>query len=170
MGSNLSIIPQDPVLFSNTVRYNLDPFNTASDEEIWTALRKVNLADVISKLSDGLLEQVAEGGENFSQGQRQLLCIARSLLRKPKILVMDEATASIDNATDEIIQKMIRENFKDATVLTIAHRLNTFLDSDRILVLDDGFISEFDTPEKLKRKENGLFKSMIDKSRASKGS
>ncbi len=167
---NLSIIPQDPVMFSNTVRYNIDPFGNATESDILEVLQKVNLSEVISALPGGLDEQVAEGGENFSQGQRQLLCIARSLLRKPRILVMDEATASIDNATDEIIQKMIRENFKDATVLTIAHRLNTILDSDRILVLDDGFISEFDTPEKLKRKENGLFKSMIDKSRASKES
>merc|ERR1711992_375285 len=107
---------------------------------------------------------VAEGGENFSQGQRQLLCIARSLLRKPKILVMDEATASIDNETDAMIQRMIRENFQDATVLTIAHRLNTIMDSDRILVLDDGKIVELDTPENLIAKESGEFKSMVEKS------
>merc|ERR1711957_544227 len=98
-------------------------------------------------MGNGLNDIVAEGGENFSQGQRQLLCIARSLLRKPKILVMDEATASIDNETDAIIQRMIRENFQDATVLTIAHRLNTIMDSDRILVLDNGHIAELDTPE-----------------------
>ena len=116
----------------------------------------------------GLESTVAEYGENMSQGQRQLLCIARSLLRKPKILVMDEATASIDNATDALIQQMIRENFKDATVLTIAHRLNTILDSDRILVLDDGKIAEFDTPEKLRKKQDGIFRSMVDKSRATK--
>jgi ATP-binding cassette, subfamily C (CFTR/MRP), member 1 len=163
---NISIIPQDPVMFSNTVRYNLDPFATASDEELWNVLKKVQMGEAIAALPKGLDEEVAEGGENFSQGQRQLLCIARSLLRKPKILVMDEATASIDNETDATIQRMIRENFQDATVLTIAHRLNTIMDSDRILVLDDGHIAELDTPEKLLAKENGHFKTMVEKSRA----
>jgi ABC-type multidrug transport system fused ATPase/permease subunit len=162
---NLSIIPQDPVMFSNTVRYNMDPFATASDEELWDVLKKVQLGEVIAVLPKGLDEEVAEGGENFSQGQRQLLCIARSLLRKPKILVMDEATASIDNETDAAIQEMIRENFKDATVLTIAHRLNTIMDSDRILVLDDGRIAELDTPANLLAKEQGHFKAMVQKSR-----
>jgi len=165
---NLSIIPQDPVMFSNTVRYNIDPFGDKTETELWDVLQKVQLAEVIAALPDGLNDQVAEGGENFSQGQRQLLCIARSLLRKPKILIMDEATASIDNTTDSIIQKMIRENFKDATVLTIAHRLNTILDSDRILVFDDGIIAEFDTPSNLLKRPNGVFKGMVDKSRKSK--
>lgn len=164
----LSIIPQDPVMFSNTVRYNIDPFGTSTESEIMVVLEKVQLLDVINALPDGLDEMVAEGGENFSQGQRQLLCIARSLLRKPKILVMDEATASIDNATDAAIQEMIRENFKDATVLTIAHRLNTILDSDRVLVLDDGRIAEFDTPQNLRNKPDGIFKSMVEKSRSAK--
>lgn len=163
---NISIIPQDPVMFSNSVRYNLDPFATATDEELWEVLQKVQLAEVIAMLPKNLDEEVAEGGENFSQGQRQLLCIARSLLRNPKILVMDEATASIDNETDAVIQKMIRENFQDATVLTIAHRLNTIMDSDRILVLDDGRIAELDTPENLLAKEEGHFKAMVQKSRA----
>ena len=161
---NLSIIPQDPVMFSNTVRYNLDPFGTATDEELWAVLDKVELGEVIRELEFGLDEEVAEGGENFSQGQRQLLCIARSLLRNPKVLVMDEATASIDNTTDALIQKMIRENFADATVLTIAHRLNTIMDSDRVLVLDDGRVVEFDTPEALLSRKDGYFKSMVDKS------
>ena len=165
--SNLSIIPQDPVMFSNTVRYNIDPFGQATDSEIMDVLAKVELTDFINSLPEGLDESVAEGGENFSQGQRQLLCIARSLLRKPKILVMDEATASIDNATDALIQNMIRENFADATVLTIAHRLNTILDSDRVLVLDDGRVAEFDTPKALQNKPNGIFRGMVEKSRAS---
>ncbi len=156
-------------MFSNTVRYNLDPFATASDEELWDVLQKVSLGEVIAALPKGLDDEVAEGGENFSQGQRQLLCIARSLLRKPKILVMDEATASIDNETDAAIQEMIRENFRDATVLTIAHRLNTIMDSDRILVLDDGRIAEFDTPKNLLAKEDGHFKAMVDKSRVVHG-
>lgn len=166
---NLSIIPQDPVVFSNTVRYNLDPFHNASDEELWDVLKKVQMAEIIAALPGGLEEQVAEGGENFSQGQRQLLCIARSLLRKPKILVMDEATASIDNATDSAIQTMIRENFSEATVLTIAHRLNTIMDSDRVLVLDDGRIAEFDTPQALLKKEGGHFKAMVEKSQNAMG-
>jgi ATP-binding cassette, subfamily C (CFTR/MRP), member 1 len=165
--SNLSIIPQDPVMFSNTVRYNIDPFGQATDSEIMDVLAKVELTDFVNSLPEGLDEPVAEGGENFSQGQRQLLCIARSLLRKPTILVMDEATASIDNATDALIQKMIRENFADATVLTIAHRLNTILDSDRVLVLDDGRVAEFDTPKALQHMPNGIFRGMVEKSRSS---
>jgi ABC-type multidrug transport system fused ATPase/permease subunit len=163
---NVSIIPQDPVMFSNTIRYNLDPFGTKTDDELWEVLKKVEMGEPIAQLPKGLDDMVAEGGENFSQGQRQLLCIARSLLRQPKILVMDEATASIDNETDAIIQRMIRENFQDATVLTIAHRLNTIMDSDRILVLDDGNIAELDTPENLLAKESGHFKAMVEKSRA----
>lgn len=166
---NLSIIPQDPVMFSNTVRYNLDPFATKSDDELWDVLKKVRLGEVIAALPKGLDDEVAEGGENFSQGQRQLLCIGRSLLRQPKILVMDEATASIDNETDAAIQEMIRDNFADATVLTIAHRLNTIMDSDRILVLDDGRIAELDTPDNLLSKEGGHFRAMVEKSRAAHG-
>jgi ABC-type multidrug transport system fused ATPase/permease subunit len=166
---NMSIIPQDPVIFSNSVRYNLDPFEQCSDDELWEVLKQVELFDVISALQEGLYYQVAEGGENFSQGQRQLLCIARALLRKSKLLVMDEATASIDNATDATIQKMIRENFRDATVLTIAHRLNTILDSDRVLVLDDGRVAEFDAPDVLMEEEDSLFRIMVEKSREAKG-
>ncbi|KAL9189124.1 hypothetical protein ACHAXT_011614 [Thalassiosira profunda] len=162
---SLSIIPQDPVMFSNTVRYNLDPFEEKSEYDLWEALKKVQLAEAIAVMPGGLDEQVAEGGENFSQGQRQLLCIARSLLRKPKILVMDEATASIDNTTDASIQQMIRENFASATVLTIAHRLNTIMDSDRVLVLDDGNVAEFDSPSAL-ISQGGIFASMVEKSKS----
>jgi len=155
-------------MFSNTVRYNLDPFGDKSDVELWEVLKKVQLDEIIAALPLGLEDQVAEGGENYSQGQRQLLCIARSLLRNPKILVMDEATASIDNKTDADIQRMIRENFADATVLTIAHRLGTIMDSDRVLVLDDGRIAEFDTPAALLSKTDGIFKAMVDKSNDSR--
>lgn len=165
---NLSIIPQEPIIFSNTVRYNLDPFGTCTDDELWDVLKKVQMADFIAGLTGCLLEELKESS-SFSLGQMQLLCIARSLLRKPRILVMDEATASIDNETDAAIQKMIRENFNDATVLTIAHRLNTILDSDRVLVMDDGRVAEFDTPENLLQTDGSLFKAMIDKSRAVKG-
>ena len=163
---NLSIIPQDPVMFSNTIQYNLDPFEETSEYELWEVLKKVQLAETIAVLPGGLDEHVAEGGENFSQGQRQLLCIARSLLRKPQILVMDEATASIDNTTDALIQEMIRENFASATVLTIAHRLNTIMDSDRVLVLDDGNVAEFDTPSAL-ISQGGIFASLVEKSESS---
>ena len=166
--SNLSIIPQDPVLFSNSVRYNLDPFGLKSDEEIWEALRKVKLGDSIAALAKGLEEMVTEGGDNFSQGQRQLLCIARSLLRNPKILVMDEATASIDNTTDAAIQEMIRDNFAQATVLTIAHRLNTIMDSDRVLVLKDGRVAEFDTPGNLLSNSQSIFYGMVQEHRSKK--
>ena len=158
----LSIIPQEAVLFANTIRYNVDPFHEKTDDEIWVALEKVQLAGVVAAMADGLETQVTEGGENFSQGQRQLLCIARSLLRKPRILIMDEATASIDNATDADIQKMIRENFGDCTVLTIAHRLHTIADADRILVLDDGKLAEFDSPSALLAAD-GIYASMMRK-------
>lgn len=167
--SKLSIIPQDPVLFSNTVKYNLDPFNLATEDELWAVLEKVQLGTVIRELENGLDEKVAEGGENFSQGQRQLLCIARSVLRKPKILICDEATASIDNATDELIQLMIRENFKDSTVMTIAHRLGTVMDSDRVLVLHDGTIAEYDTPKVLMKKKGGFFRGMVERAEKSEG-
>merc|ERR1712070_529689 len=140
------------------------------DKEIWEALKKVNLDKFIEGLENGLQEQVTEGGENFSQGQRQLLCIARSVLRKPKILIMDEATASIDNNTDALIQDMVRSNFANATVLTIAHRLNTIMDSDRVLVLDNGHVAEFDTPSKLLSETSSIFYGMVEKSRTSKGS
>ena len=166
--SNISIIPQDPILFSNTVRYNLDPFKKATDDEIWNVLEKVQMNDVVAALPDGIEEQVSEGGENFSQGQRQLICIARSLLRNPKILVMDEATSSIDNSTDAAIQTMIRENFAGATVLTIAHRLNTIMDSDRVLILDNGRVAEYDSPQSLLQKEGGIFRGMVEKSRTAK--
>merc|ERR1719253_1585641 len=152
-------------MFSNTIRYNLDPFGTQSDEDLWNVLKKAEMGEAIAQLPKGLNDIVAEGGENFSQGQRQLLCIARSLLRKPKILVMDEATASIDNTTDAAIQQMIRENFASATVLTIAHRLNTIMDSDRVLVLDDGNVAEFDSPAAL-IDQGGIFASMVEKSKS----
>jgi len=125
----------------------------------------------VESLPGKLNEDVAEGGDNFSAGQRQLICIARALLRKPKVLVLDEATASIDNETDAMIQRMVRHAFKDCTVLTIAHRLHTIVDSDKILVLDQGNLAEYDSPQALlaKPEGEGLFKGLWEKHVASHG-
>ncbi|KAJ1988448.1 hypothetical protein GGI25_005269 [Coemansia spiralis] len=161
--SKLSIIPQDPVLFAGTVRENLDPFEEYADQDIWRALEHAHLAEFIHTKDEGLEFVVTQGGENFSVGQRQLICLARALLKRAKILVLDEATAAIDNSTDAIIQESIRKEFKDCTVLTIAHRLNTIIDSDMILVLDNGKAAEFDTPQSLLAKEDGLFKQLWTK-------
>jgi ABC-type multidrug transport system fused ATPase/permease subunit len=154
--SRIGIIPQEPVIFSVTIRFNLDPFDSFSDEELWSVLECVHMKETILSLPNGLLEAVSEGGENFSVGQRQLLCIARLLLRKPKVLVMDESTSSIDNETDALIQKMIRNKFDECTVLTIAHRLHTVIDSDRILVMDQGRVCQFENPKELTQRD-GLF-------------
>ncbi|XP_034960244.2 ATP-binding cassette sub-family C member 3 [Zootoca vivipara] len=147
--SKLTIIPQDPVLFSGTLRLNLDPFDRYSEEELWKALELSNLKRFVSSQPAMLNYECTEGGENLSVGQRQLVCLARALLRKTKILVLDEATAAIDLETDDLIQMTIRTQFEDCTVLTIAHRLNTIMDYTRVLVLEKGAIAEFDTPSRL---------------------
>ncbi|NXJ41958.1 MRP3 protein, partial [Ciconia maguari] len=157
--SRLTIIPQDPVLFSGTLRMNLDPFNKYSDEEIWKALELSHLKRFVSSQPSMLDYECAEGGENLSVGQRQLVCLARALLRKTRILILDEATAAIDLETDDLIQMTIRTQFEDCTVLTIAHRLNTIMDYTRVLVLDNGTIAEFDTPASLIASK-GIFYSM----------
>ncbi len=158
--SRLTIIPQDPVLFTGTVRFNLDPTSKSDDTEIWTALEHAHLKAYIQGLDDGLDTDVTEGGSNFSVGQRQLMCLARALLRKPKILVLDEATAAIDVETDDLIQKTIRREFNECTVITIAHRLNTIMDSDRIAVLSAGKVIEYDSPDALMAKEDSALASM----------
>ena len=158
--SKLSIIPQDPVLFTGSIRFNLDPFDKYSDKEIFESLEHAHLKQFVNSLEDGIQHQISEGGENLSVGQRQLICLARALLRKSKILVLDEATASVDFATDELVQKTIRSEFKDCTTITIAHRLNTVLDSNRILVIDNGQLKEYDTPSKLLKNKNSLFYKM----------
>uniref|UniRef100_A0AAY4BU55 Multidrug resistance-associated protein 1 n=1 Tax=Denticeps clupeoides TaxID=299321 RepID=A0AAY4BU55_9TELE len=157
--SRITIIPQDPVLFSGTLRMNLDPFDGYTDEEVWRTLELAHLKNFVSGLPDKLNHECAEGGENLSLGQRQLVCLARALLRKTKILVLDEATAAVDLETDNLIQSTIRTQFEDCTVLTIAHRLNTIMDYTRVLVLDKGQMAEFDSPASLLAKK-GLFYKM----------
>ncbi|KAK9886055.1 hypothetical protein WA026_014838 [Henosepilachna vigintioctopunctata] len=157
--SRLTIIPQEAVLFSGTLRKNLDPFDINSDEEIWKSLEQAHLKSFVEALPAGLSHSVTEGGENLSVGQKQLICLARALLRKTKVLILDEATAAVDLETDDLIQTTIRREFKNCTVLTIAHRLNTIMDSDRIIVLDKGLIEEFDTPQNLLRGPT-IFRSM----------
>lgn len=160
---SITIIPQDPVLFSGTLRLNLDPFEAYEDASVWQALKLSHLYDFVSGLEAGLQHPIAEGGDNLSVGQRQLVCLARALLKKTKILVLDEATAAVDLETDELIQGTIRQEFRDSTVLTIAHRLNTIMDYDKILVMDKGRLAEFDSVQNLLTKENGIFYSMVKK-------
>ncbi|XP_038059425.1 ATP-binding cassette sub-family C member 9-like [Patiria miniata] len=159
--SKLSIIPQDPVLFTGSVRINLDPEMKKSDDDLWQALEIAQLKEVVSQLEGGLDAKVTEGGENFSVGQRQLFCLARAFLRKSRILIMDEATASIDLETDKILQSVVATAFADRTVLTIAHRIATIMDSDSILVLDDGHLAEYGSPSELLANENGMFTSLV---------
>ncbi|KAL2478064.1 ABC transporter C family member 9 [Forsythia ovata] len=159
--SRLSIIPQDPTLFEGTVRGNLDPLEQYTDTAIWEALNKCQLGDVISQKGEKLETTVVENGENWSVGQRQLFCLGRALLKKSSILVLDEATASVDSATDGVIQKIITQEFKDRTVVTIAHRIHTVIDSDLVLVLSDGRVAEYDTPTKLLERENSFFSKLI---------
>ncbi|KAF3782031.1 ABC transporter C family member 2 [Nymphaea thermarum] len=157
----LGIIPQSPVLFSGTVRFNLDPFNEHNDADLWESLERAHLKDVIRRNPLGLDAEVSEAGENFSVGQRQLLSLARALLRRSKILVLDEATAAVDVGTDALIQKTIREEFRSCTMLIIAHRLNTIIDCDRVLLLNAGQVLEFDTPENLLSNESSAFSKMV---------
>uniref|UniRef100_A0A4W5LCQ0 ATP-binding cassette, sub-family C (CFTR/MRP), member 3 n=1 Tax=Hucho hucho TaxID=62062 RepID=A0A4W5LCQ0_9TELE len=157
--SKLTIIPQEPVLFSGSLRMNLDPFEKYSDGEVWKALELSHLNKFVSNQPAKLELECSEGGENLSVGQRQLVCLARALLRKTRILILDEATAAIDLETDDLIQSTIRTQFEDCTVFTIAHRLNTIMDYTRVLVLDKGQIAEFDTPTNLLF-QRGIFYGM----------
>jgi len=158
--SKLTIIPQDPVLFSGTLRFNLDPFNAYSDADIWRILEVSNLKTFVGGLAEQLEYEVIESGDNLSVGQRQLICLGRALLRKTKILILDEATAAVDMETDALIQETIRREFQDSTILTIAHRLNTIIDYDRILVLSAGEVAEFDTPQNLLDDKSSMFHIM----------
>lgn len=159
--SKISIIPQEPVLFSGTMRKNLDPFDEYSDNDLWKALEDVELKEAIQELNAGLNSQMSEGGSNFSVGQRQLVCLSRAILRNNRILVMDEATANVDPQTDALIQHTIRRKFADCTVLTIAHRLHTVMDSDKVLVMDAGTMKEFDHPFILLENQNGILYGMV---------
>ncbi|XP_018565535.1 probable multidrug resistance-associated protein lethal(2)03659 isoform X2 [Anoplophora glabripennis] len=159
--SRISIIPQEPVLFSGTLRENLDPFEEFNDEVMWNALEDVQLKKAINDLPDGLNHKISQDGSNFSVGQRQLLCLARAIIRNNKILVLDEATANVDPYTDVLIQNAIREKFPYCTVLTIAHRLHTIMDSDKVLVMDAGRVVEFDRPQTLLQNTDGVFYSLV---------
>ncbi|KAF9968871.1 hypothetical protein BGZ70_000015 [Mortierella alpina] len=157
---HLAIIPQDPTLFVGTVRDNLDPFNELEDADLWEALERAHLKAHISSLAGGLSFKVSQNGDNFSVGQRSLICLARALLRKTKILILDEATAAVDVETDELIQKTIRKEFADRSILTIAHRIKTVMDSNKILVLEQGRVVEFEAPAVLLQRPDSLFYSL----------
>ncbi|KAK5809909.1 hypothetical protein F5H01DRAFT_394469 [Linnemannia elongata] len=163
--SRLTIIPQEPFLFGDTIRLNLDPFGKYTDAEIWSALESASLKSYITTLSEGLSTVIENGGENMSLGQRQLMSLARAMLAKnTSLLCLDEATAAIDVETDNAIQRALRREFQNCTVLTIAHRINTIMDSDKILVLEQGHVAEFDSPSALLQKKDGLFYSLASQS------
>lgn len=166
--SKLAIVPQDPVLFNGTIRSNLDPPGKHDDAVLWDALHRVHMGSAIQGISGSIGEGghgldlvVNEKGNNFSAGERQLLSLARAILSGVKVVVLDEASASLDNHTDMLIQKTVREQLSDRTVLTIAHRLATIADSDRVLVIDAGEVVEFDTPRSLMER-GGYFARLVD--------
>lgn len=163
---SLSIIPQDPVLFRGTLMYNLDATGKASEYDAWVALEAASpeLARQYRESPNGLDSSIAEGGKNLSAGQRQLVCLARALLRKSKILVLDEATSSVDPQTDAQVQETIRKEFVDrgVSVITVAHRLDTVLGSDKIAVLGNGKIIEYGTPDDLLQIEKGQFRRLVE--------
>ncbi|XP_027166717.1 ABC transporter C family member 14-like [Coffea eugenioides] len=159
--SRFGIIPQEPVLFEGTVRSNIDPIGQYSDEEIWKSLERCQLKEVVAAKPDKLDSLVVDNGENWSVGQRQLLCLGRVMLKRSKLLFMDEATASVDSQTDGVIQKIIREDFSSRTIISIAHRIPTVMDCDRVLVIDAGKAKEFDKPSSLLEKPS-LFGALVE--------
>ena len=159
---SMAVITQDPVLFSGSLRRNLDPFSLYGDHDLWSALEEVQLKTLVQQLPNQLEYKLRESGSNFSIGERQLVCLARALLQKSKIIILDEATANVDYKTDRLIQEVIRNRFKDSTVLTIAHRLNTIMDYDKVLVMDQGRVVEFDKPEVLLQNNNGYFSRVVN--------
>ncbi|KAJ0102072.1 hypothetical protein Patl1_04257 [Pistacia atlantica] len=159
--SRLSIIPQDPTMFEGTVQSNVDPLEDYTDEQIWEALDKCQLGDEVRKKEWKLDSKVTENGENWSMGQRQLVCLGRVLLKKSKVLVLDEATASVDTATDNLIQQTLRQHFSDCTVITIAHRITSVIASDMVLLLNNGLIEEYDSPLKLLENKSSSFAQLV---------
>ena len=157
----ISVITQNPTLFSGPLRINLDPFSRFNDTEIWSVLEQVQMKSKIQELPGELYYELSESGNNFGVGERQLLCLARSLLNKNKIIVMDEATANVDFSTDRRIQETIRSKFQDCTVITIAHRLNTIIDYDKVLVMDKGTVVEFDKPNVLLQDKHGVLTELF---------
>ncbi|KAF1424621.1 Multidrug resistance-associated protein 7, partial [Spheniscus mendiculus] len=158
--SRLAIIPQDPFLFSGSIRENLDPQGKRTDAELHEVLEQCHLQDAVTQMG-GLDSELGERGKSLSVGQRQLVCLARALLTRAKVLCIDEATASVDQKTDQLLQQTIRQRFADKTVLTIAHRLNTILDSDRVLVMQAGRVAELDSPTRLSQKDGSLFQRLL---------
>ncbi|TYI53568.1 hypothetical protein E1A91_D11G013800v1 [Gossypium mustelinum] len=159
--SRFGIIPQDPTLFNGTVRYNLDPLSQHTDQEIWEVLDKCQLREAVQEKEEGLYSLVVEDGSNWSMGQRQLFCLGRALLRRSRVLVLDEATASIDNATDLILQRTICAEFADCTVISVAHRIPTVMDCTMVLAISDGKLMEYDEPTKLMEREGSLFGQLV---------
>ena len=156
----MAVITQDPVLFGGSLKKNMDPFSQYTDQQLWTALEEVQLKTVVQDLPGQLNFRLRESGTNLSVGERQLVCLARALVQRSKVIIMDEATANVDFKTDRLIQEVIRHKFRFSTVLTIAHRLNTIMDYDKVLVLDGGRVVEFDNPDVLIR-NGGLFAEMV---------
>lgn len=160
--SSLAIIPQDPVLFSGTMRSNLDPFNRHTNDELLGYLEKVQLMDTLNANGAGLEMRISENGTNLSVGERQLVCIARAMMRRAKVLILDEATSNIDNEMDGVIQKLLRGSaFAGCTIIAVAHRLETVIDCDRVLVLDKGVVMENDTPANLVEREGSRFNGLL---------
>uniref|UniRef100_A0A0E0G4Z8 Uncharacterized protein n=1 Tax=Oryza nivara TaxID=4536 RepID=A0A0E0G4Z8_ORYNI len=159
--TRLSIIPQDPVMFEGTLRNNIDPLEEYSDEQIWEALDSCHLGDEVRKNELKLDSAVTENGSNWSAGQRQLVCLGRVVLKKRKILVLDEATSSVDPITDNLIQKTLKQQFSECTVITIAHRITSVLDSEKVILLDNGKIAEDDSPAKLLVDKLSLFSKLV---------
>ncbi|XP_010542532.1 PREDICTED: ABC transporter C family member 7-like [Tarenaya hassleriana] len=159
--SRLSIIPQDPTMFEGTIRSNLDPLEEYTDQQIWEALDKCQLGDEVRKKERKLDSAVSENGQNWSVGQRQLVCLGRVLLKKSKVLVLDEATASVDTMTDHLIQQTLRHHFSDCTVVTIAHRISSVIDSDMVLLLNQGVIEEHDSPTRLLQDKCSSFSKLV---------
>lgn len=158
--SRFGIIPQEPVLFEGTVRSNVDPVGQYTDEEIWKSLERCQLKDVIASKPEKLDSLVVDNGDNWSVGQRQLLCLGRVMLKRSRLLFMDEATASVDSQTDAVIQRIIREDFATCTIVSIAHRIPTVMDCDRVLVVDAGRAKEFDSPSVLLERPS-LFGALV---------